>query len=284
MPRIMLPVVILLLGQAALPAQTIPTEIGRREYQIGPDDILRVTVYGVDDLTQTVVVQADGTFTYPLIGRVKAADLTANELQEQIVTQLARGFVRNPQVTVVVHEYRSKTVYVVGEVTRPGPYPLSGNDTVVEMLAKAGPTAGAGAEVVIIRPKAGAKPPVLPAPMPGTAGAPGTQADVIRVNLRDIQAGRLDQNVRLMPNDTVFVSQAPRIYVTGEVRSPGAFFFAPGLSVRQAVSMAGGLSPDGSSGRLRVVRMVNGKSKALKIKLDDPILPGDTIVVKAKLF
>lgn len=281
----MLPVVLLLFCQAAVPSETMPTEVSRREYQIGPDDILRVTVYGVDDLTQTVVVQADGTFTYPLIGRVKAADLTAKELQQQITAQLARGFVRNPQVTVLVHEYRSKTVYVVGEVARPGPYPLSGDDTVLEMLARAGPTAGAAAEVVVIRPKAGAKAPVLPAQLEGAGAATAAnQADVIHVNLRDIQMGRLDQNVALMPNDTVFVSQAPRIYVTGEVRNPGAFFFAPGLSVRQAVSMAGGLTPDGSAGRLRVVRTIDGKSKELKIKLDDPVQPGDTIEVKAKLF
>ena len=91
-------------------------------------------------------------------------------------------------------------------------------------------------------------------------------------------------NVALRPNDTVFIPQAPKVFVSGEVRNPGAYPFSPGTTVRQAISLAGGLSEDGSSGRIRVVRQVEGKTTQLKIKLDEPVLPGDTIVVKAKLF
>ena len=108
---------------------------------------------GHEDLTQTIVVQPDGTFIYPLIGRVKAGDLTPKELERKITTLLAQGFVRNPQVTVSVQEYRSKTVFVVGEVSRPGSYSMSGRMTVLELLSKAGPTSAAGVEVVIVRPK-----------------------------------------------------------------------------------------------------------------------------------
>ena len=87
--------------------------------------------------SQTIVVQPDGTFIYPLIGRVKAGDLTPKELERKITTLLAQGFVRNPQVTVSVQEYRSKVVFVVGEVSRPGTYPLAGETTVVELLSRA---------------------------------------------------------------------------------------------------------------------------------------------------
>jgi len=100
----------------------------------------------------------------------------------------------------------------------------------------------------------------------------------------DLQAGDLTKNVLLRPNDTVFVPLAPKVFVSGEVRNPGAYPFAPGTTVRQAISLAGGLTEDGSSGRIRVVRTREGKSRELKIKIDDPIQPGDTIVVKAKLF
>jgi polysaccharide export outer membrane protein len=253
------------------------------DYQIGPEDILKVTVYGHEDLTQTVVVQSDGTFVFPLIGRVKGGDLTPKELERKITVLLSQGFIRNPQVTVLVQEYRSKTIFVVGEIMRPGTYPLSGSRTLVEALAKAGPTtANAGAEVVIVRPQGEVQGPVLPNQV--GEGAASAMAEVIRVNMRDIQAGDLTKNVLLRPNDTVFIPQAPKVFVSGEVRNPGAYPFSPGTTVRQAISLAGGLTEDGSSGRIRVVRTVDGKSREIKIKLEDSVQPGDTIVVKSKLF
>jgi polysaccharide export outer membrane protein len=298
--------------QAAPQAQPrMPEEAASADYQIGPQDILRVTVYGHEDLTQTVLVQPDGTFTFPLIGRVKASDNTPAELEKKIVTLLAKGFIRNPQVTVVVQEFRSKTVYVVGEVQRPGPYPLAGHTMLVEVLAKAGPTPNAGAEVVIVRPPKGSavNGPILPtevvgtdgggktaagggaAAMPATAsstaasGAPSSpQAQVFRVAVGQIQEGHLDQNIALEPNDTVFVPQAPKVFVTGEVRNAGAYGWFPGLTARQLISLAGGLTPDGSDGRLKVVRQVNGQSKEQGIKLDAAIQPGDTLVVRRRLF
>ncbi|HEY2945412.1 MAG TPA: polysaccharide biosynthesis/export family protein [Vicinamibacteria bacterium] len=271
-------------AQAAVPTPA-PTPVATPsppEYQIGPEDILKVTVYGHEDLTQTVVVQSDGTFVFPLIGRVKGGDLSPKELERKITVLLSQGFIRNPQVTVIVQEYRSKTIFVVGEIMRPGTYPLSGSRTLVEALAKAGPTtANAGAEVVIVRPHGEVQGPVLPNQVEGPASA---AAEVIRVSMPDIQAGDLSKNVLLRPNDTVFVPLAPKVFVSGEVRNPGAYPFAPGTTVRQAISLAGGLTEDGSSGRIRVVRAAGGKSRELKIKLEDAVQPGDTIVVKSKLF
>ena len=90
--------------------QSPDTQEAKEGYQIGPTDILRITVYGHDDLTQTVPLQPDGTFTFPLVGRVKGSDMTPGELEKKIGILLSRRFIRNPQVTVVVQEYRSKTV------------------------------------------------------------------------------------------------------------------------------------------------------------------------------
>ena len=276
--------------QATTPqaAPPVPEEAASADYQIGPQDILRVTVYGHDDLTQTVLVQPDGTFTFPLIGRVKASDNTPAELEKKIVTLLSKGYIRNPQVTVVVQEFRSKTVFVVGEVARPGPYPLAGHTSLVEVLAKAGPTANAGAEVVVVRPQQGAsvKGPILPTEVAGTDGTPAAnqQAQVFRVAVGQIQEGHLEQNISLEPNDTVFVPQAPKVFVTGEVRNAGAYGWFPGMTARQLISLAGGLTPDGSNSRLKVVRQLNGQSKESGIKLDAPITPGDTLVVRRRLF
>jgi polysaccharide export outer membrane protein len=260
------------------------------EYEIGARDILRVTVYGHEDLTQTVLVQADGTFTFPLIGTVQAAGMTPLALEHEITTLLARGYIRKPQVTVVVEEYRSKTVFVVGEVTHPGTYPLAGKSTsLVEVLARAGPmTPSAGAEVIVVRPRPGANVsgPVLPfeAAEEGAA-APGKQpADVLRINLRDIQAGQLQKNIELRSNDTVFVPEAPKVFVSGEVRNPGAYAWFPGMSARQLISVAGGLTPEGSDGRLKVARKQGSETREESIKKDDEVQPGDTLVVRRRLF
>jgi polysaccharide export outer membrane protein len=273
-------------AQAPAPAAAPPP--GPADYQIGPSDILSVTVYGHPDLTQTLFVQPDGTFTFPLVGRVKGSDMTPAELEKKLVILLSRGFIRNPQVTVVVQEYRSKTVYVVGEVARPGPYPLSGRTTLVEVLAKAGPTTNAGAEVVVVRPQQGVAVagPVLPTEVAEGEEAPPDKprAEVIRVAMSDIQAGDLDKNLALQPNDTVFVPPAPKVFVSGEVRNPGAYGWFPGMTTRQLISLAGGLTPDGSDGRLKVVRQVGGQSEEDKIKLDEPVKPGDTLVVRRRLF
>lgn len=279
-------VMLTLASQASSPAPRQPNS-GGSQYAIGPDDIVKITVYGHEDLTQTVVVQPDGTFAFPLIGRVQASDLTAQELEVRITERLLKGFVKNPQVTVVVQEYRSKMVFVVGEVLRPGPYPLTGNTTVVEVLSRAGPmTQNASSEVLVVRPRGGSRSPVLPSEVAQDASndAARRSAEVLRVNVRDIQAGDLDKNLLLKPGDTVFVPIAPRIFVSGEVKSAGGFAYSSGMTVRQAISMAGGFTEDGSAGGIRVVREVQGRSKELKVRLEDRLLPGDTVVVKAKLF
>jgi polysaccharide biosynthesis/export protein len=259
---------------------------GLSDYEIGPDDILRITVYGHDDLTQTVVVQSDGTFIFPLIGRVPAAGSTTTALGRALETRLSQDLVRNPQVSVVVQEYRSHIVFVVGEVSRPGAHPLSGRTSLVQVLASAGPTPNAGAEIVIVRPPPGTdvREPMLPPPSSATTAPGRAQPTVIRVKVRDLEDGNFSQNLELLPGDTVFVPEAPKVFVTGEVRSPGAFGYFPGMTVRQLISVAGGLTQYGSDGRLRVVRQAQGKSQEIKIRLDDAVLPGDTLVVRRKLF
>ena len=281
-------------GEALAQAPPAPATEARPQpvldYEIGPEDILKVTVYGHDDLTQTILVQADGTFTFPLIGRVKGDLLTTKQLEQKITTLLARGYVRNPQVTVVVQEFRSKTVFVVGEVARPGSYPLAGQKmTLVEILAKAGPmTVNAGAEVIVVRPApdAAVSGPVLPTEVAeGAETKEGlAKAEVFRINVRDIQAGELEKNIELRPKDTVFVPQAPKMFVSGEVRNPGAYPWFPGMTARQLISMAGGLSPEGSDGRLKIVREVDGTSHEYGIKLDDIVKAGETLVVRRRLF
>ncbi len=275
-------------SEAAPPTTPAPAPAAAPvEYALGPDDIVKVIVVGHDDLTQTLLVQSDGTSIFPLIGRLKVAELTPSQLEAELTRRLAQGYIRAPQVSVTVQEYRSKTVMVMGEVARPGPYPLSSNVRILEMLAKAGMNAGAGYEVQIIRPLTPTDRPLLPAEVVGGDGAAPTadkQAELIKVDLRRVQAGDVDQNVALRPNDTVYVPPAAKFYVTGEARSPGAYTLTPGLSVREAVILAGGFGENASAGRTRVIREVDGHKREVKVQLDEPVQAGDIIVVKGKLF
>lgn len=273
-----------------LPSTTAPRPAGTGAgYRIGAGDVLHVAVYGHGDLDQTVIVQPDGRFLFPLIGSVPAEGATTGETEERISARLADGFIRDAYVSVTVEDYRSQVVYVVGEVSRPGAFPLAGETRVVEILARAGPlTRDAGSEVLVVRPAGDVDGPVLPgsaAPRPGgSKGGAAPAAEVLHVDLRAIQAGRLDENFALRANDTVFVPVAERIFVTGEVRSPGAFSFQRGITARQAVALAGGFTEDASTGSAKVVRDARGTSQTVKIRLDEPLRPGDIVVIKKAWF
>jgi polysaccharide export outer membrane protein len=259
---------------AALGAAT--AEVGR-DYRIGPEDVLKIAVYRHPDLTQTVVVQADGAFVFPLLGRVPAADLAPPELERRLADLLGRDFIRDPQVSVTVQEYRSQVVFVVGEVARPGLYPLVGTRRLVEILARSGPlTARAGSEVLVVRSRSAEARPVLPSEVDGETAA--GSAEVIRVDLRAIEGGDLGRNVPLLPRDTVFVPVAPRVFVSGRVPDPGDYPFPPGTTVRQAIGLAGGSVK--SAARIRVLREAGGRAREVQVALDDLVQAGDTIVVR----
>jgi polysaccharide export outer membrane protein len=273
------------------PATTEPRPTGSGNgYRVGPGDVLHIAVYGHGDLDQTVAVQPDGSVVLPLIGSVPAGGATTGEVERQISTRLAKGLIRDAHVSVTVQQYRSKLVFVVGEVSRPGAYPLAGETRIVEILARAGPlTKDASSDILVVRPAEPAERPVLPAQVKvreeqraGGHGLPPGQ--VLRVDVRAIQAGRLDENLVLEPNDTVFVPLAEQVFVTGEVRSPGAVPFRRGITARQAVALAGGFSDDASTGSVHVVRDVIGTSRTLKVRLDERLQAGDTVVVKKAWF
>jgi polysaccharide export outer membrane protein len=169
-------------------------------------------------------------------------------------------------------------VFVIGEVKTPGKYMLSGAVSLIEALAQAGSvTSQAGGEVLILHPKDGARGARAATPDRG-------DAEVQRVNLREIETGRLSQNVVIRDGDTLFVPKAERFFVTGFVRLPGSYTLEPNMTVLQAISMAGGVTERGSGRRLRVTRMVNGERKDVDAKPTDLVQPGDTIMVRQRLL
>jgi polysaccharide export outer membrane protein len=250
------------------------------DYVVGAQDMLTITSYDQADLSGKFTVEADGTFTYPLIGRVTAGSLTLRQIEAQVKKQLKEeGYFNNPQITVSIEEYKSQKIFVVGEVRMPGSYPLSGDMNLVEALALAGSTLPtASGEVVIVRPTtAHLSGPVLP----NQDGA----ENVVRIDIKDLQNGTLSQNAALRHGDTIFVPRAESVYVFGQVKSPGAYALQQrDTTVLQALSLAGGVSDRGSTGRIRIVRIVAGKKQEIKVKLGDVVQPGDTIIVQERFF
>lgn len=251
-------------------------------YIVGPQDVLAITVWDQADLGGKFSVETDGSFTFPLIGRVRVAGRTLRAVEDLLVSGLTEGkFFRAPQVTVGVEQYRSQRVFVLGQVRTPGPYPLTGDMTLIELLALAGSTTGeAGAEAVILRARPGQR---------ATAPAdPPTDLDkrtdgVIRVDI-DLDRGRASQNVQLHDGDTIYVPRAELVYVYGQVNSPGGYPLRKDTTILQALSLAGGLTDRGSTGRIRIVRVVNGKRSEIKANLEDVVRAGDTITIGERFF
>lgn len=265
-------------------------------YEIGPGDILRVLVLGQPDMSGQMPVDPEGMLTFPILGKVKASDMTAQELERKLTTLLADGYLKRPEVSVTVSEYRSQRVYVTGEVARPGIYALKADRSLLALLGEAGsPTAAAGHEVLVIRPPHGAPLPVVE-PTPDATPEAGAEAgkvepeptppgaETFHVNLADLRAGKAEANILLQLGDTIHVPRASQVYVSGQVARPGAYRYESGATVLQVLTVAGGVTPRGSSGRIKVVRVVGGKRQEIKVRSTDPVLPEDTIIVPERFF
>lgn len=272
----MLAGLLLAVGLLGAGAQEVapPHEIAN--YVVGPEDVLTVTVFNEPQLSGRFRVENDGQFNYPFLGRIRAGGSTLAEIGALLRTKLADGYLRNPQVTVDVEQFRSQSVFVMGEVRTPGKYVLSGSVSLIEALAQAGSTtSAASSHVLILHPKEQAK---------GTPTLELQDAEVQRVNLRDIENGKLSENIAIRDGDTIFVPKAERFFVIGLVRNPGSFVLEPNMTVLQAVSMAGGVTERGSNRRLRITRVIGGKRKEFDAKPTDLVQAGDTITVRQRLL
>jgi polysaccharide export outer membrane protein len=263
-------------------AQAVDRSTAVVDYVVGPQDVLSITSYDQAELSGKFTVEADGTFTYPLIGRFKAGGRTLREVEDGLKKRLMdEGFFKHPQVTVTVETYRSQKLFIIGEVRSPGTYPLSGNMTLVEAIARAGSTLpSASGEVVIVHGGESATGPTMP-----SGENSKDAADVIRINLRQLENGELSQNAALKDGDTLFVPRAQTIYVTGQVKNPAAYTLQQqNTTVLQALALAGGVTDRGSTSRITITRTVGGVKKDIRVKLTDIVQPNDTIVVLERFF
>lgn len=267
-----------------------------------PADLIDVVVLGQPSLSADFVIDKDGGINYPLIGRVEAAGLTPGDLAKRLQTQLGAGFLKRPEVSVRVKEYRSRPVLVLGEVAKPGIFSLKADRSLLALLADAGGlTSNAGHELVVARPPEGseraaidqfASMPIVPglsdvARMPDPdelppGALPGS--DMFRASFRELMKGNAEQNVMLEGGDIVYVPRAAQIFVTGQAARPASFKFIDGMTVQDALQLAGGVSERGSLKRLKIVRFEGGKRNEVKAKLTDLLKPGDTLNVGERFF
>lgn len=280
--RVFRPAILLLLFSSVLFAQAAkPVAVSQQpDYQVGPQDVLTITVWDQNDLSGKFTVETDGSFTFPLIGRIQAGGLTLRQIENELKKRLADGYFKNPQLTVAVDTYRSQRVFITGEVRTPGPYTLTGDMSLIEALSRAGSTTQfAGNEVVIVRAADGkaATGPLLPNQVEG--------ATTIRVDLKDLQSGGLSKNVPLKDGDTIYVPLAESVFVFGQVKNPGEYpLRRKDTTVLQALSMAGGVTDRGAANRIKIMRIVSGKKTEIKVTLTDIVLPGDTVMVPERYF
>ncbi len=257
-------------ASAAQPPATDAPAVPQDNYVIGAQDQLSITVFGEPELTGKYRVENDGSFTFPLLGRVQASTQTLKALQDLLTRLLSNGYLRNPQLRIEIDQYKSQRVFVSGAVRTPGPITMSGSSmTLLEALALAGsPTADASNEVIIVHP-----------PQPGQS-----QGEQIRVNRRDLELGRAGGVVILRDGTIINVPTAQRFYVDGQVRNPGYYVLDPGMTVQQAIVLAGGLSDRGSDRGITATRVVDGKTTEVALRLEDKVLANDVVRIRSRFF
>jgi polysaccharide export outer membrane protein len=240
------------------------------EYRLGPGDVVRITVYNNPDLTTEAQITQQGRITFPLLGEIHIGGLEKGQAEQIIARRLGSGgFVLKPQVNVLVLGFKSQQISVLGQVNRPGKYPIEQASTLADLLAIAGGIAPTGGDTITHI----------------TKGEDGTTSKRdIDINLA-LRNGEMDKNFPVVNGDIIYVPRAPQFYIYGEVQRPGAFRLEKGMTVMQALSVGGGLTVRGTERGIRVNRHGdNGKVETLRSALTDPVKENDVIYVGERLF
>jgi protein involved in polysaccharide export with SLBB domain len=242
---------LLLVLVCGLDAGAVELAPPRDGYRIGANDVIRIQVFGEDDLTVESKVSGEGKLNYPLLGMLQVEGRTTEELQQELTVRLAAGYVRLPKVSVSIVRHRN--FYVSGEVKTPGGFPYEEGLTVQKALSIAGGF---------------------------TEKAEKQGLKVTRLTEGRVETLTIGPDEVIQPNDILMVAtQNHKFYVSGEVKNPGAYAYGEGLSVQKAIAMAGGLTEKAEKGILKATRIINGREELLSVKLETPVLPDDVILV-----
>ena len=223
-----------------------------RDYKIGPEDLLEISVFEEEKLNKTVRVSSQGNISLPLLGVLRVKGLTANELEKEIRDLLAEKYLQDPHVGVFIKEYRSQRISVIGMVEKPGVLEVTGPKTILDILAQAGGLKeDAGQLLFLIRP------PRLEEDIPRGKQDPYEQyPQTFIIDLDDLLIkGDMTLNLPLIHGDVINVPTSGKVFVGGEVVRPGGFpLKGKRLMLTQAIVLAEGLKPEGDGAEARIFR------------------------------
>lgn len=268
-----------------------PLQAQDTAYRIGPRDVLTLTIYagGEEQHVSNMTVSSEGMINVPFIGSVRAEGMTVSQLEDSVTKPLAADFFVNPEVNIVVSEYHSLQYYISGAVGSPGLYEMKSRATLLELIAKAGGASAQHGNIAYI----------LHPSSDHTASKKENQTlfsdkDPLKIDLNKLlDKGDMSQNIELQSGDVVYIPllssqnlSESKIYVEGEVKSPGVYSYQEGLTALNACIMAGGFSKFAAPNRTRIIRQNGDKQIIIKIDLNDvkngkipdaEIKPGDRI-------
>ena len=237
---------------------------------LGPDDVLRISVYGHEDLKTETRVSADGRLSFPLIGEMVVSGKSPIELEETIATRLIDGgFIHDAQVSVVVVEHVSLNVSVLGYVNRPGRYPLDSTTTLVDLIAMAGGTINGSSDSKI-----------------WVTRTEDDRVQKYQLDLKDfLEKPETAVAFKMHQSDVVYVPKAPMFYIYGEIQRPGGYPIESDLTVVKALTLGGGLTLRGTESNLHVKRKdEHGDLQEIEVELATPVLRDDVIYVSVGWF
>lgn len=253
-------------GTAAAAAQSAaPTE-----YRLGPGDAVRISVYQNPDLTVENRIGEAGTMSFPLLGSVRLGGMTVAEAERSIADALRRGnFVRQPQVTVLVTQVRGNQISVLGQVNRPGRFPIEvATMQLSDALAMAGGITNVGSETIVIVGSRDGRPFRREVELPSIFRPDGRNGDIGLTN-----------------GDVIWVERAPMAYIYGEVQRPGPMRIERNMTLLQALATGGGLTQRGTERGIRIHRRgTDGKVQVVQPQMDEPMRDGDVIYVRESIF
>jgi polysaccharide export outer membrane protein len=240
------------------------------EYRLGSGDVIRISVYQNPDLTLETRVTEAGVVSFPLLGSVRIGGKSVTEAEKHIADGLRSGnFVKQPQVTIVVVQVRGNQASVLGQVNRPGRFPIEVADMrLTDLLAMAGGVSPNGADVLVVTGTRNGQPLRTVIDLPSVFAPGGRDKDLIVLN-----------------GDTVWVERQPVVYIYGEVQRPGPMRLERDMTVMQSLATGGGLTQRGTEKGIRVHRKgADGKVQVITPVMDDRMQDGDVIYVRESLF
>ena len=261
----------------------------RQSYLLGPEDQISIRVLDAEEINDKPVrIDFSGYVRLPLVGRIRAAGLTVDQFEAELIKQL-RTYIKEPQVVVSITEFRSQPVSVIGAVKNPGVHQVQGRKTLLEMLSLAGGIdPEAGHSIKITRRKQ-----YGPISLPSTQSDPSGEYTVAEIDLVPLLEARNPRdNIEVQPYDVITVPRGQLVYVMGQVRRPGGFVLRQreNLSVLQALSLAEGLDRTAKPQESRILRTTGDGGQRTEIYVDlrkilegksgdVPLMPNDVLFI-----